>query len=390
MGVPLRELGMVVLTACVVTYLATGLVRYLFMRYGHMAAIRERDVHTVPKPRLGGAAMMLGFLAAVLVAGQLPALTRGFKPVTPEMSAVVWAAVVIVIVGVIDDIFELDALTKLIGQLVGAVLMSILGLTWTLLYFPISGGTTVILDQFQSTVLTTIFTVTLINAINFVDGLDGLAAGLGMIGGLSILIFSLAILHDQGGTVSAYPPAIIAAALVGLCAGFLPHNFEPSRIFMGDSGSMLIGLLLAAASTSASGKINMSLYGTADFIAVMSPFLVVLAALSVPLLDLVMAVFRRLARGQSPFAADKMHLHHRLLRLGHTHRRVVLVLYAWVGAVSFGTVAFTVFPATWALCGMITAIICAVLLTIYPIRRDRKHARLAATAAGEYTPRHRR
>ena len=176
---------------------------------------------------------------------------------------------------------------KLIGQLVSAALMSGLGLTWTLLFLPFGDGTTVILDQVQATLLTTFFTVLLINAINFVDGLDGLAAGLGMIAGGAILIFSLTVLHDQGGAVSAYPPAIIAAALVGMCAGFLPHNFEPSRIFMGDSGAMLIGLLLAAASTSASGKINMSLYGTVDMVALMSPIIVVVAAVFIPVLSLI-------------------------------------------------------------------------------------------------------
>ncbi len=151
--------------------------------------------------------------------------------------------------------------------------MSLLGLTWTLLFLPIGDGTTVVLDQVQSLILTVLFTVMLINAINFVDGLDGLAAGLGMIAGGAILVFSLTVLYDQGGAVSAYPPAIIASGLVGICAGFLPHNFEPSRIFMGDSGSMLIGTLLAAAATSASGKINMSLYGAADVVALVSPFI---------------------------------------------------------------------------------------------------------------------
>ncbi|MDO4686205.1 MAG: MraY family glycosyltransferase [Corynebacterium sp.] len=366
-GVPLRELGLVLLVAATVTYLSTGLIRRWVMRSGQMAEIRDRDVHTQPKPRLGGAAMFLGFTCAVWLAHQLPALTRGFKPVTPEMDAVMWAAVVIVLVGVIDDLIEIDAVTKLIGQVLGAVVMSLVGLSWTLLYMPFGDGTTVVLDQVQATIFTSVFTVMLINAINFVDGLDGLAAGLGMIAGLAILVFSLTVLHDQGGTVSAYPPAIIAAALVGICLGFLPHNFEPSRIFMGDSGSMLIGLLLAAASTSASGKINMSLYGTADIVAVMSPFIVVVAAIFVPVLDLVMAVVRRVSKGRSPFSADKMHLHHRLLELGHTHRRVVLVLYTWVSVVAFGAVAFTVFPVPYALIGVGVGLIAAMGLTVRPV-----------------------
>ncbi|VZH85021.1 MraY family glycosyltransferase [Corynebacterium rouxii] len=371
-GVPMRELALIILVAASLTFLTTGIVRYAVVKSGRMGEIRERDVHTQPKPRLGGVAMFSGFIGAVFLADQLPALTRGFKPVTPEMSAVFWAGTIIVIVGILDDLFELDAITKLAGQVLGAAVMSILGLTWTLVYLPFGGGQTLVLDQVVSTLVTVLFTVTLINAINFVDGLDGLAAGLGMIAGLSILLFSMTVLHDQGGMVSAYPPAIIAAALVGMCAGFLPHNFEPARIFMGDSGSMLIGLLLAAASTSASGKIDMSLYGTVDVIALMSPIIVVIAAIFIPMLDLVMAIVRRVRKGKSPFSADKMHLHHRLLSLGHTHRRVVLVLYLWVSVVAFGAVAFSIVPPVFATVGVVTAIVFAVLASRGPVIRAQK------------------
>jgi UDP-GlcNAc:undecaprenyl-phosphate GlcNAc-1-phosphate transferase len=312
--------------------------------------------------------MFTGFVAATFLAAQLPALTRGFMPVTPEMTAVVWAALAIVLVGVLDDLLELSASVKLVGQLFAAALLSMLGLTWTILFVPFGGGTTVFLDQVQSTLLTVLFTVVLINAINFVDGLDGLAAGLGMIAGAAILVFSLTVLHDQGGAVSAYPPAIIAAALVGICAGFLPHNFEPSRIFMGDSGSMLIGLLLAAASTSASGKINMSLYGGVDMIALLSPIIVVAAAVFIPVLDLVWAVIRRVSQGRSPFSADRLHIHHRLLSLGHTHRRTVLVLYFWVSAVAFGAVSFSIVPPIAAIIFSVLALAFAFLATLIPLR----------------------
>ena len=370
-GVPLRELALVILVAATFTYLTTGVVRSFLVRTGRVAEIRLRDSHSQPTPRMGGLAMFTGFGAAIFLAVQLPALTRGFMPVTPEMSAVMWAALAIVLVGVADDYLELGALIKLFGQLFAAALMSGLGLTWTLLFIPFGGGTTVVLDQIQSTLLTAFFTVLLINAINFVDGLDGLAAGLGLIAGGAILVFSLTVLHDQGGAVSAYPPAIISAALVGMCAGFLPHNFEPSRIFMGDSGSMLIGLLLAAASTSASGKINMSLYGTVDMVALMSPILVVIAAVFIPVLDLVWAVIRRLSQGRSPFSADKAHIHHRLLSLGHTHRRTVLVLYLWVSAVAFGAVSFSIVPAPVAVGLSITALLVAFGTTLIPLRQGK-------------------
>lgn len=370
-GVPLRELGLVLLVAAAITYLATGPVRSILIRTGKVAEIRQRDVHTQPTPSVGGLAMFSGFLAAVYLANQLPALTRGFAPVTPEMTAVVWGGFAIVIVGVLDDLYELNALTKLIGQIFAAVLMSILGLSMTSLFVPFGEGTTLILDQVQGVVFSTIFTVLLINAINFVDGIDGLAAGLGAIAGGAILIFSLTVLHDQGGAVSAYPPAIICAALVGICVGFLPHNFEPSRIFMGDSGSMLIGLLLAAASISASGKINISLYGTADLVALMSPIIVVAAAVALPVLDLIMAVVRRVSQGKSPFTADRQHIHHRLLALGHTHRRTVLVLYLWVSAIAFGAVSFSIFPSRFAAGLSVVLLVIAAVATAVPVAQGK-------------------
>lgn len=347
-GVPLRELGLVLLVALAVTYLATGVVRSVVVRSGRLTKVRARDVHSFPKPRLGGVAMYSGFLAAMLLAHQLPALTRGFKPITPEMDAVMVAGFVIVIVGALDDLYDLNALTKLGGQIIGAVIMSAMGLNWTLLYVPFGGGTTLVLDQIQSTVLTAFFVVAMMNAINFIDGLDGLAAGFGCIAGGALLVFAVVILHDQGGTVSAYPPAIMAAGLVGMCAGFLPHNFEPSRIFMGDSGAMLIGLFLAAASTSASGKINASLYGAADVVAATLPVVIVAAVFFVPVLDMLLAIIRRTLNGTGMMTADKMHIHHRLLALGHTHRRTVLVLYSWFVVLSFGAVSYTIFPPLWA------------------------------------------
>nr|WP_168926635.1 MraY family glycosyltransferase [Corynebacterium striatum] len=383
----MREIALVILVAATFTYLATGLVRSFLVRTGRVAEIRLRDSHSQPTPQMGGVAMFTGFAAAVFIAGQFPALTRGFMPVTPEMNAVLWAALAVVLVGVIDDLVELSAVVKLVGQLLAAGIMSGLGLTWTLLFIPLGDGTTVLLDQIQGTLLTTFFTVLLINAMNFVDGLDGLAAGLGLIAGAAILVFSLTVLHDQGGAVSAYPPAIIAAALVGICAGFLPHNFEPSRIFMGDSGSMLIGLLLAAASTSASGKINMSLYGTVDMVALASPFIVVAAAVFIPVLDLVWAVIRRLSQGRSPFSADKAHIHHRLLSLGHTHRRTVLVLYLWVSAVAFGAVSFSIVPPVLATTITVLALLFAFGVTLIPLRQGKLgRAKPGATVVAHTDP----
>lgn len=370
-GVPLRELGLVLLAAAAITYLASGLVRSALVRTGKVAEIRQRDVHTQPTPSVGGLAMFTGLVCSVFLAQQLPALTRGFAPVTPEMTAVVAGSFAIVLVGVVDDLYELGALVKLVGQFFAALLMAFMGIAFTVFYVPFGGGTTLILDQVQGVALSAVFTVLLINAVNFVDGIDGLAAGTGVIAGTAILLYSLTVLHDQGGAVSAYPPAIICAALVGICGGFLPHNFEPARIFMGDSGAMLIGLLLAAASISASGKINMSLYGTADFVALISPFIVVVAAVALPVVDLVMAVIRRVSQGKSPFAADRQHIHHRLLALGHTHRRTVLVLYVWVSAIAFGAVSFSVIPSRYAAALLLSAVVLAAAATAVPAMKGK-------------------
>ena len=198
------------------------------------------------------------------------------------------------------------------------------------------------LDQASSILLTLALTVSIVNAMNFVDGLDGLAAGLGLITAMAICMFSVGLLRDHGGDVLFYPPAVISVVLAGACLGFLPHNFHPAKIFMGDSGSMLIGLMLAAASTTAAGPISQNAYGARDVFALLSPFLLVVAVMFVPMLDLLLAIVRRTRAGRSAFSPDKMHLHHRLLQIGHSHRRVVLLIYLWVGIVAFGA-ASTIF-----------------------------------------------
>jgi len=245
-GVPLRELALVGLTAAIITYFATGPVRVLATRLGAVAYPRERDVHVSPTPRMGGLAMFLGIISAVFLASQLPALTRGFVYST-GLPAVLVAGAVIMGIGLIDDRWGLDALTKFAGQITAASVLVTMGVAWSVLYIPFGGVGTIVLDQASSILLTLALTVSIVNAMNFVDGLDGLAAGLGLIMAMAICMFSVGLLRDHGGDVLFYPPAVISVVLAGACLGFLPHNFHPARIFMGDSGSMLIGLMLAAA-----------------------------------------------------------------------------------------------------------------------------------------------
>ncbi|NMM86059.1 undecaprenyl-phosphate alpha-N-acetylglucosaminyl 1-phosphate transferase [Rhodococcus sp. SRB_17] len=374
-GVPIRELLLVLCTAAVVTYLATGAVRLLALRFGAVAIPRDRDVHVEPTPRLGGVGMYIGMAVGLLFAQQLPALTRGFEFGNPDVHAALVAGAVIVLVGVIDDKWGLDALTKFVGQVTAAGILVVMGVSWFIIYNPFGEGSTIILDQIQSGLFTVAIAVATINAMNFVDGLDGLAAGLGLIAAVAILIFSIGLLHDQGGDVSAYPPAMIAAALAGACLGFLPHNFNPARIFMGDSGSMLIGLMLAAISTSASGRIPLTAYGTRDLVGLLAPLLLVSAVMFIPMLDMLLAVIRRTRAGVSPFSPDKMHLHHRLLQIGHTHRRVVLVIYSWVGVLAFGAVGSALLNRQLVVVLVAAGLLAAFLFTAIPSLRDRQQER---------------
>ncbi|MGO4444044.1 glycosyltransferase family 4 protein [Mycobacterium sp. 2YAF39] len=367
-GVPLRELVLVGLTAAIITYFATGWVRVLARRLGAVAYPRERDVHLQPTPRMGGLAMYIGVVAAVLLASQLPALTRGFV-YSSGMPAVVVAGGLIMAIGLIDDRWGLDALTKFAGQITAASVLVTMGVAWSVLYIP--GVGTIVLDQVSSILLTLALTVAIVNAMNFVDGLDGLAAGLGLITASAICIFSIGLLRDHGGDVLFYPPAVISVVLAGACLGFLPHNFHPAKIFMGDSGSMLIGLMLAAASTTAAGPISQTAYGARDVFALLSPFLLVVAVLFVPALDMLLAIVRRTRAGRSPFSPDKMHLHHRLLQIGHTHRRVVLLVYLWVGIVALGAASTIFFDPRYTGAVMLAAILVAIVVTLIPLLRRR-------------------
>ncbi|WP_092776441.1 glycosyltransferase family 4 protein [Rhodococcus tukisamuensis] len=366
---------LVLFTAAVVTFLATGAVRLFAIRFGAVAVPRDRDVHVTPTPRLGGIGMYLGFAVALLFAQQLPALARGFEYNTQDIPAALVSGLLIVLVGVVDDRWGLDALTKFVGQVTAAGVLVVMGVSWFALYLP-WGGTTLILDQLQAGLFTVLVAVVMINAMNFVDGLDGLAAGLGLISSVAICVFSVGLLHEQGGDVSAYPPAMLAAALAGACLGFLPHNFQPARIFMGDSGSMLIGLMLAAISTSASGRISLNAYGSRDILGLLTPLLLVGAVMFIPVLDLLLAVIRRTMAGRSPFSPDKMHLHHRLLQIGHSHRRVVLLIYLWVGVLAFGAVGSALIDRRLVVLLLAGGLVFALVVTAVPsLRVQQDHGR---------------
>ena len=330
----MREYALVAAVAAAATFLLTPLARTLAVRVRAMTPIRDRDVHTLPTPRLGGIAILGGLAAGTLVAAQLPVLKETFSA-TSEPRATLVAAGLITLLGVFDDRFELDALSKLAGQIAAAGVMVLMGVQLSFLYLP---GHVYVLGRDQAVPLTVLLVVLLVNAINFIDGLDGLAAGVVAIAAAANFAYSYHLQSSLGEGIDAAPASLLAALLLGACLGFLPHNFAPARVFMGDSGSMPIGLVLAASMTSVTGQVDYGGLPQLDRVPLLVPLVVPLAVIAVPFIDLFLAVVRRTRAGRSPFSPDKMHLHHRLLEIGHSHRRAVLLMYAWAALLGFGGV----------------------------------------------------
>ena len=347
----MREYALVFLVAAAVTYLLTVVAREIALRTGAVAKVRDRDVHAEPVPYFGGLAMLGGLGAAYLVARELPFLsTRSGPFVFRDAGIVLIAGAFICAVGTLDDLFELDALTKLGGQIAAAGFLVTQNVQY--LFFFGSNNVQFAVDPAQGALLTVFIVVATINAVNFVDGLDGLAAGVVGIGALAFFAFcyQLARFNDQSVATTG---ALLCAMLAGACVGFLPHNVNPARLFMGDSGSMLIGLVLSASAITLTGQfqpddISKGAMGSqANLLVTLLPVLLPLAILVVPLADLVLAVVRRTRAGRSPFSPDKQHLHHRLLEIGHSQRRAVLIMWMWAALIAGGMVLASLYEGTW-------------------------------------------
>ncbi|WP_326754784.1 undecaprenyl/decaprenyl-phosphate alpha-N-acetylglucosaminyl 1-phosphate transferase [Streptomyces sp. NBC_01635] len=363
------------LTLCItaaVTYLLTGPVRKFAIVAGAMPQIRARDVHREPTPRLGGIAMFFGLCAGLLVASHLTNLNEVFEK-SNEPRALLSGAALIWLLGVLDDKFEIDALLKLGAQMIAAGVMILQGLT--ILWLPIPGIGTVAVTPWQGNLITVALVVVTINAVNFVDGLDGLAAGMVGIAATAFFLYSYRIWYGYGAEAAA-PATLFSVVLIGMCVGFLPHNMHPARIFMGDSGSMLIGLVLAASAVSVTGQLdvealNVDLGGAREtthaMLPVFIPLLMPLTIIAVPMADLILAIVRRTWRGQSPFAADRGHLHHRLLEIGHSHSRAVLIMYFWSALIAFGALAYSVNSASmWIVLSVVILSAIGLLLLLLP------------------------
>ncbi len=320
--------GATALTAFVVT----PVVRRVSILVGAIDRPSDRKVHPKPTPTLGGVALFVAVLAGMAVSHSMPYFGKLFQSSLEPLAALVGGGVV-VLLGAVDDVRGTPAPVKLSGQILAAGLLVLFGVQLVYFWFP--GQGILSLGSDLGVPLTILWVVAMMNAINLIDGLDGLAPGLTAIAAIAFFAY---IFLTPGVYGQASPAALLSAITAGAVIGFLPWNFHPARIFMGDSGSMLLGLLLATATISGVGR-NPYPPGGGDLAAYSIPVLVPLVVLALPFLDVVLAIARRMRRGRKVMAPDKEHIHHRLLDFGHSHRQAVLLMYLWSALISGSALA---------------------------------------------------
>jgi UDP-GlcNAc:undecaprenyl-phosphate/decaprenyl-phosphate GlcNAc-1-phosphate transferase len=336
-----REFLLTIALAATLTHLITPFIKDLAMKAGAYMHLRNRDTHTKVTPRWGGIGMWLAMAITFLIVSHLPLVAKSFGR---EATGIFLAGTFIMILGALDDLYDLDSITKFAGQAVAGGILLLHGVQ--ILWLPING--IYILPPSIGQVLTIVFVMVVINAINFVDGLDGLATGIVAICAAAFFGFSY-LLAVVNGLNRAGAPSLITAIIIGVCIGFLPHNYHPARIFMGDSGAMFLGLLLSSAAITLTGQIDVNAITQERSSSALLPLLLPFTILAIPLLDLVLAVIRRVRARRSPFAADKEHLHHKLLSMGNSHRRTSAILYSWTAMFAFPTVVAAFAPLWIAL-----------------------------------------
>jgi len=325
----------VLLVGALVTGAADVPARIIAQRVGYLAQPDERKVHERATPYGGGAAMLIGFCVALLVAVFIPAL-RTVITSSHEMLGVLLAAGVIFVVGMFDDFREMSAPAKVAGQCLAASILYFSGCTMYQLKLPFAGF--VVLGPSILPIITAIWVFALTNAVNLIDGLDGLAGGIVAIASGTLCIYGLR-LEDLGLLPVTNVGPLIAALTCGICIGFLRDNFHPAKLFMGDAGALMLGLLMSASTMVIGGRTPPASGVTFFFFA---PLLIPVFILGVPLIDAVWAFLRRTASGQGFHTPDKNHIHHRLMRLGHGQRRTVVILWSWT-ALLCGFVLFPLF-----------------------------------------------
>jgi UDP-GlcNAc:undecaprenyl-phosphate GlcNAc-1-phosphate transferase len=356
-----REYLLTIALAATLCYLVTPFIKELAMKSGAFINVRSRDTHTIVTPRWGGIGMWISMSISFLVVNHLPLVAKSFGR---ESTGIFLAGTFIMILGALDDMYDLDSITKFAGQAVAGGILLLHGVQ--ILWLPING--IYILPPSIGQLITIVFVMVVINAVNFVDGLDGLATGIVAICAMAFFGFSY-LLAVVNGLNRAGAPSLFTAVIIGICVGFLPHNYHPARIFMGDSGAMFLGLILSAAAITLTGQIDVNAITSQRSNSALLPLLLPFTILAIPLIDLGMAIVRRLRAGRSPFAADKEHLHHKLLSMGNSHRRTSAILYSWTAMFAFPTVAAAFAPLWLALLiGLAILLFSLVLLTKWPNR----------------------
>lgn len=357
--------------AAAVTAVLSVALLWLSRRYRIAPAIRERDVHQHPTPRLGGVAMFGGLLAGIGLASQQAGFAAVFAN-APQLWSLLGSCTFIVFVGVLDDLFDLDWMVKLGAQLAAAGLLAWNGTQILSLPF----GDTLVVGSPSVNFALTVFLMTLVmNAMNFVDGLDGLVAGVSIIANLVFFIYTQLLISRIGADSSIVLAGLIAALLVGMCLGFLPVNWHRAKMFMGDTGALLIGLLMATSTVSVTGQLNPARLDQSLVIASYIPIILPIAVLIVPLADFTFAIFRRLRAGKSPFGADRKHLHHRLLDMGHSPVQAVTIFYLWTAMISLACLlAFTTQGMFWPAVVACAGGVLSLLVTLMPMIRVRDWA----------------
>ena len=357
----MREYLLTASLAATLCFLLTPIVRNIAMSAGAYIDLRSRDMHTTITPRWGGLSMWIAMSITFLTVSHLPLVGKSFGR---EATGIFLAGTFVMVLGMLDDRYDLDALTKFAGQAVAAGILLLHGVQ--ILWLPINGILTLPANIGQ--LLTVLFVMVVINAVNFVDGLDGLATGIVAICATAFFGFSY-LLAVVNGFNRAGAPSLVTAVVIGMCFGFLPHNFHPAKIFMGDSGAMLLGLLLSAAAITLTGQIDANAITSQGGSSTLLPLLLPFAVLAIPLLDLGMAIVRRLRAGRSPFAADREHLHHRILDFGSSHRQTTVILYLWTAMFAIPTV-IAAFEPSWISIAVGGAILLISLIMFRSARRE--------------------
>jgi UDP-GlcNAc:undecaprenyl-phosphate GlcNAc-1-phosphate transferase len=316
--------------AAAVTSLVTPLVAWVARRRGWVVEPDDRRVHAQPTPAVGGLAMYLGFVVAMFVAWQLDRFTVVFEE-NSEPLGVVLAATLIFAVGFFDDLRPISAPAKVAGIAVAGLVLAAMGVTMVYFRIPFYGVVDIGFDWVP--LVTILWLLGMTNAINLIDGLDGLAAGIVAIAAGTFFLYSQRLSELDRLEASSIGP-LLAVLTIGVCVGFLPHNFNPARIFMGDGGALLLGLLMAASTSVVGGRADPAQGFSGQTYFFLAPLAIPLVILGVPVLDTLFAIIRRSRRRSGLATADKDHLHHRLMRLGHGQRRSVLILWLWTALLS--------------------------------------------------------